>query len=51
MEQVLAAMVISAAGDTAAAVAEFLEVDAVAVINLTHAIFRGSHHPYRIQVS
>lgn len=39
MEQVLAAMVISAAGDAAAVVAE-----AVAVINLTHKLFRGSHH-------
>lgn len=44
MEQVLAAMVISAAGDAAAAVAEVVEVDAVAVINLTLELFRGSHH-------
>ena len=44
-------MVISAAGDATAAVAEVVEVDAVAVINLTHEIFRGSHHFYRIQVS
>lgn len=41
MEQVLAAMVISAAGDAAAVVAEAV---AVAVINLTHKLFRGSHH-------
>lgn len=51
MDQVLTAMVFSATRDAAAAVAEVVEVDAVAVINLTHAIFRGSHQPYRIQVS
>ena len=30
--------------DAAAAVAEVVEVDAVAVINLTHELFRGRHH-------